>query len=383
MRQVSDNCAVVDCAYMQRLASVWARHGFCGGPHDFSIPRLAGFLATVQFCPEDLMSCWSHVEDIYPPSTVGREELLSDLMARLRPVVPQRSLAVARARRRRWSAALVAHTAVVSDWRLQKEVLGHELEVQVLTSLQKHCDSEQAQRQRSETRQRGEELRRRVEEWRQQATAAARQRQEDAAREEAEARRLAEAETQREATRRNLVKRRVAVFKERRRQQEQERQQAEERRRQDAARRQQAEAEHHQRRVQLREELREQRLQQQQRLQEEVAGEQVQREQRLEAIRAEVRPEAERNPARLLADTQTSWARRGGEQPEQPQADAANHSFWDSQLHQDRRTRLEARLREAGLLDTGYARDVLKSLVAEVKPHLRPAHSWTAGEHDN
>ncbi|KAF0293975.1 hypothetical protein FJT64_008302 [Amphibalanus amphitrite] len=107
-QEVSDNCAVVDCAYMARLAAVWSRHGFCGGPADLTVPRLAAALAAVQFQPEDAVSCWAAVERAYPPQTPGREELVNDLMARLRPALTERQRAAARATRRRREAVLAS-----------------------------------------------------------------------------------------------------------------------------------------------------------------------------------------------------------------------------------------------------------------------------------
>ena len=378
--EVSDNCAVVDCAYMARLAAVWGRHGFCGGsPAELTLPRLAAILAAAQFCPDDAVSCWAAVERVYPPQTAGREELVTDLMARLRPALTDRQHSAARATRRRREAALSAHTAAVHDWRLQKDVLGRQLEAQVLGWLRTQCQRQEMQREHAVTLQRGRELRQQVAVWRERVMTEEREREAVVARQAAEAKQKESAARVREQARRGAERQRVAVFQERRRERERQLLEAEAQRHAALRNWRRAMAAHNQRRVQLRDGLREERQREQQQRRRLAAEQEADRQRRLEALRDEVRVEAERDPDRLLAETLASQARHDPQQepPPPPPAAAANHSFWDSQLVADRRLRLEARLREAGLLDSSYAREVLRAVSGPAQPHLRPEHDWS------
>ncbi|XP_043241122.1 plectin-like [Amphibalanus amphitrite] len=338
-QEVSDNCAVVDCAYMARLAAGWSRHGFCGGPADLTVPRLAAALAAVQFQPEDAVSCWAAVERAYPPQTPGREELVNDLM---------------------------------------KDVLGRQLEAQVLGWLQVNCQRQEAQREHAETLRRGRELRQQVNAWRERAMSEERRRVAAAEQQAVDARQQQEAVRLREQARRSAERQRITLFQERRREREQQLRETEAQRHAALRNWRRAEAAHNQRRVELRSGLREERLRAEQQRRQLAAEQEAQRQSRLDALRCEVRVEAERDPDRLLAETLATRARHEGPAPPPPPAHAANHSFWDSQLTSDRRLRLENRLREAGLLDSCYASEVLRAVGGPPRPHLRPEHDWSA-----
>ncbi|XP_030199364.1 coiled-coil domain-containing protein 148 [Gadus morhua] len=109
------------------------------------------------------------------------------------------------------------------------------------------------------------------------------------------------------------------------------------------------------------------------RRQEREAGElQRQREQeetrtRLEALRSQVAVVAEADPERMMGETE-AWRSRQNEGCE-PQKPLYNiNTYTDSQIVSDPRVRVEQALREAGLHQTPYARQVL----ADIRPPRAP-----------
>ncbi|XP_066409608.1 coiled-coil domain-containing protein 148 isoform X1 [Molothrus aeneus] len=118
-------------------------------------------------------------------------------------------------------------------------------------------------------------------------------------------------------------------------------------------------------RVQFRRALLEKRLLQKKELALLQARQQQQKEKRLEALRQQVAIVAKLDPARAVADTVASKARMGigaKEEFELQQPLFRLHTYSEEQVISDPRLRVELALREAGLLKTLYAREVLSKL---------------------
>ncbi|NXO92914.1 CC148 protein, partial [Certhia brachydactyla] len=118
-------------------------------------------------------------------------------------------------------------------------------------------------------------------------------------------------------------------------------------------------------RVQFRRALLQKRLQERKELALLQARQQEEKEKRLEALRQQVAIVAKLDPARAVADTVASKARMGigaKEECELQQPLFRLHTYTEEQVISDPRLRVELALREAGLHQTLYAREVLSKL---------------------
>ncbi|XP_064647830.1 coiled-coil domain-containing protein 148-like [Lineus longissimus] len=94
------------------------------------------------------------------------------------------------------------------------------------------------------------------------------------------------------------------------------------------------------------------------------------KEQRLEALRKTVRVEAESNPERLIGDTQSWQFRKKKEEDYQTiqRPLFSINTFESSKITSDPRVKLENRLREAGLVHSEYARQVISTMAPPQPP---------------
>ncbi|NXC99588.1 CC148 protein, partial [Certhia familiaris] len=118
-------------------------------------------------------------------------------------------------------------------------------------------------------------------------------------------------------------------------------------------------------RVQFRRALLQKKLQERKELALLQARQQEEKEKRLEALRQQVAIVAKLDPARAVADTVASKARMGigaKEECELQQPLFRLHTYTEEQVISDPRLRVELALREAGLHQTLYAREVLSKL---------------------
>ncbi|XP_066494125.1 coiled-coil domain-containing protein 148 [Tiliqua scincoides] len=118
-------------------------------------------------------------------------------------------------------------------------------------------------------------------------------------------------------------------------------------------------------RIQFRQMLLEKRLMEKQQAILKEAYEEDERKRRLDALRQQVAIVAEFDPARMMADTVASKARMGiGTEDEfvlqRPLFEL--HTFSDEQIISDARVRVELALREAGLLKSLYAQEILPKI---------------------
>lgn len=109
------------------------------------------------------------------------------------------------------------------------------------------------------------------------------------------------------------------------------------------------------------------------------AAEEEDRERRLEALRETVRVNVERDPLRLLHDTE-SWQHKLHPHEDEPVSIQRPlfdiHTFTDKQITADPRVRLEQRLRDAGLHTTDYARQVLSQTHGPQAPRRDAASTF-------
>ncbi|CAL1582421.1 unnamed protein product [Knipowitschia caucasica] len=103
--------------------------------------------------------------------------------------------------------------------------------------------------------------------------------------------------------------------------------------------------------------------------------EEEEKQKRLEALRNQVAVVAEANPERLMADTEAWKCRHGnGEDFELQRPLYSINTYTDSQIVSDPRVRIEQALRQAGLHNTMYAKEVL-STIPPPKPPRRDTKS--------
>ncbi|XP_018597064.1 coiled-coil domain-containing protein 148-like [Scleropages formosus] len=103
--------------------------------------------------------------------------------------------------------------------------------------------------------------------------------------------------------------------------------------------------------------------------------EEEERQQRLDSLRSQVAVLAEADPARMMGDTEASKNRHHMEEEfllQKPLYDL--HTYTDTQIMADPRVRIEKALREAGLHETLYAKEVLSS-VRPPRPARRDTES--------
>ena len=100
------------------------------------------------------------------------------------------------------------------------------------------------------------------------------------------------------------------------------------------------------------------------------------KEKRLEKFYDSVKPNVEADPARMISYTEAELARRGVrksyDNDDSKFLDTKplynNFSFNDKQINSDARLRIETRLRQAGLINSEYARAIINN----VKPPSQP-----------
>jgi hypothetical protein len=104
-------------------------------------------------------------------------------------------------------------------------------------------------------------------------------------------------------------------------------------------------------------------------------AEEEEKEKRLEKFYAAVKPNVDRDPGRVVSFTEAEFARRGvvrngqhGETYAESKPLYKHFSYSDKQINADARLRIEARLRQAGLINSEYAR----TLIGNVKPPSEP-----------
>ncbi|XP_033762065.1 coiled-coil domain-containing protein 148-like [Pecten maximus] len=130
-------------------------------------------------------------------------------------------------------------------------------------------------------------------------------------------------------------------------------------------------------RIHYREEQIQRKIEERKRMAEDKEEEDREREERLEALRLQVRVVAESDPERLMKNTEAWDAHVNGEIEEdininRPLFDV--NSFTSNQVTSDPRMKLEARLREAGLHNSDYARHILSN-VKPLNPPRRDMES--------
>lgn len=102
------------------------------------------------------------------------------------------------------------------------------------------------------------------------------------------------------------------------------------------------------------------------------------KEKRLEKFYDSVKPNVEADPARMISYTEAELARRGVRKSYETNTEDSkfldpkplynNFSFNDKQINSDARLRIETRLRQAGLINSEYARAIINN----VKPPSQP-----------
>jgi hypothetical protein len=100
---------------------------------------------------------------------------------------------------------------------------------------------------------------------------------------------------------------------------------------------------------------------------EQIQLEQEEKERRLEKFYETVKPKVEADPARLVSFTEAELNRRGVHVDMSTQyTDKKPNflSFNDKQLNSDARLRIEQRLRQAGLLNSEYARALISNVIS-------------------
>lgn len=107
------------------------------------------------------------------------------------------------------------------------------------------------------------------------------------------------------------------------------------------------------------------------------------KEKRLEKFYESVKPNVEADPARLVSFTEAELHRRGiktnDDTIDNIKIFNSNFSFNDKQLNADARVRIEQRLRQAGLINSEYARTIistLKSSQSISKRNLNANSNW-------
>lgn len=100
---------------------------------------------------------------------------------------------------------------------------------------------------------------------------------------------------------------------------------------------------------------------------EQIQLDQEEREKRLEKFYETVKPKVEADPARLVSFTEAELNRRGinvDTSTQYAEKKPNITSFNDKQLNSDARLRIEQRLRQAGLLNSEYARALISNVIS-------------------
>lgn len=132
---------------------------------------------------------------------------------------------------------------------------------------------------------------------------------------------------------------------------------------------------HDQERIQFRKNLHEQRLNEHKIKKVEQQKEKEEKERRIQKLVEKVKPNVEADPARLVSFTEAELARRGivnSDDAKDKYKDKKElfeiKTFTEKQLNADARLRIEARLRQAGLINSDYAR----AIVSNINPPRQP-----------
>ncbi|XP_069081242.1 coiled-coil domain-containing protein 148 isoform X1 [Pleurodeles waltl] len=124
-------------------------------------------------------------------------------------------------------------------------------------------------------------------------------------------------------------------------------------------------------RVIFRQELLEKRLQEKKEMALQEAHEEELRQRRLDALRQQVAVVAEFDPVRMMGDTESSKAKLGIGAEEEfllQKPLFKLHTYSEQQIISDPRIRIEMALREAGLHNTGYAKEILPKIAPPKLP---------------
>ncbi|XP_078537833.1 coiled-coil domain-containing protein 148 [Lissotriton helveticus] len=124
-------------------------------------------------------------------------------------------------------------------------------------------------------------------------------------------------------------------------------------------------------RVIFRQECLEKRLQEKKEMALQEAHEEEQRQRRLDALRQQVAVVAEFDPVRMMGDTESSKARLGIGAEEEfllQKPLFKLHTYSEQQIISDPRIRIEMALREAGLHNTSYAKEILPKIAPPKLP---------------
>ncbi|KAL4636221.1 coiled-coil domain-containing protein 148, partial [Arapaima gigas] len=311
----------------------------------------------------------------YPPDLPQHRALCTDLLQRL---IPHRSREELNDHERLWDwyrFTQAQEQAVIRSWRRDRADLLAKTLVTLEESWLAHQQELGAQNDRMRQQEICTHLREKLREWRAQ--------QEEAAQLEATlavSRREEEEDKLRRKHERETMRR--TVQKERIRQHHMEKQ----RRREELVKQNQErldriksfmaeQARRDRERVQFRagvllQRREEREVQERRRLQEEE-----ERQERLESLRSQVAVLAETDPQRMMGDTEASKNRNHvGEEFILQKPLYYLHTYTDTQILSDPRVRIERALREAGLHDTLYAKEVLSS-IRPLKPARRDTES--------
>ncbi|XP_028848019.1 coiled-coil domain-containing protein 148-like isoform X2 [Denticeps clupeoides] len=313
----------------------------------------------------------------YSPELRNRARLCTDMLQRVFPDTPQQQLS---AHRRTWDwyrFAVSQRKALVQSWRRDRA----DLLAKALLMLEE-ARMEHQRQLATEDRHRDQQhvcarLREKLEQWHAQQEEVAQLEAAMAMRRQEEEKERLKKEQERELARRTHQKEQVKQYNEGKQRQREEEERRDELRLSELRRAMAVQAGRDKQRVQFREErLLQRREEREARLQEKLKEEE-EREERLEALCNQVAVVAEADPERMMGATK-AW--RGHHHPEEEEEFVLQrplyplHTYTETQIVSDPRVRIEQALREAGLHNTLYAKEVL-SRVPPPRPPRRDTES--------
>ncbi|XP_035214398.1 coiled-coil domain-containing protein 148-like isoform X3 [Stegodyphus dumicola] len=315
--------------------------------------------------PDRRVLCFDRLKRTFPHKTLGQLMSYETWYQNNRFHKDRRKKCLDDWARERWSWLLRAVTEVSQS---QQSHAGHQL------------SRDEALRQKFKC----EVLRQRVEQWRKEKENERLQHAEMEAQRKLALKVVQQRQAAKEEYRRELARQRLAAYYEERLRFQKESEEALQRRMEDARKVTKERSKHDKERVRYRTELfyanQKERRERMLKLREEEKA----RQQRLDQLRKQVQVKTDRDPERIQQDTVASQARK--EASGEGLALKALHELrtvLDAEVHRDPRVRLEQQLREAGLLNSEYARHVLSQMHPPREPRKDTYSSLFLQEDEN
>ncbi|GFY41196.1 coiled-coil domain-containing protein 148 [Trichonephila inaurata madagascariensis] len=315
--------------------------------------------------PDRRVLCFDRLKRTFPHKTLGQLMSYETWYQNNRFHKDRRKKCLEDWARERWSWLLRAVTEIS---QAQQSHAGHQL------------SRDEALRQKFKC----EVLRQRVEQWRKEKENERMQQSEMEAQRKLALKVVQQRQAAKEEYRRELARQRLAAYYEERLRFQKESEDALQRRMDDARKMSKDRSKHDKERVRYRTELfyanQKERRERMLKLREEEKA----RQQRLDQLRKQVQVSVDPVPERIHQDTVASQARK--EASSEGLALKALHELrtvLDAEVHRDPRVRLEQQLREAGLLNSEYARHVLSQMHPPREPRKDTISSLFLQESEN